>query len=218
MGELVSSMVVLGLVTGLSPFTIACLFVVVDAPRPGRNGVLFLLGDAIALITVMLVVALVFGGKVDTSSTPRTGVLWVQLILGLALVVVAARLERKPKPPPDQPMPAALQKLQNLKPWAALVAGGATTMYPAAAVAASDLVTNDFSTAQRLGATLVFLGLALGLPAIPVILLAVSQGARDRLASWREWLLGNRTKVGGVLGLLVGLSIAVKAGVSLLAS
>src|SRR4051812_13962611 len=149
MSELISSMVVLGLVTGLSPFTMACLFVVADAPKPGRNGVAFLLGDALALIVVMVVVAFVFGGKVDTDTAPRTGVLIGQVVLGAALTLFSVRLFRKPKPDPEAELPTALQKLQNLKPWAAFIAGGATTMYPAAVVAATDLVTNEFTRGQR---------------------------------------------------------------------
>ncbi len=216
MSELISSMVVLGLVTGLSPFTMACLFVVADAPKPGRNGVAFLIGDTLALLVVMGVVGFVLGGKVDSNTAPRTGVLIGQVVLGGLLILFSLRLLRKPKPDPEADLPTALQKLQNLKPWAAFIAGGATTMYPAAVVAATDLVTNQLSRGQRTTAVIVFMLFAIGIPAIPVTLLGVSQKARDRLASWREWLLGNRTSVGGWLGALVGLSIFVKALVALL--
>jgi hypothetical protein len=216
MTELLASMAVLGLVTGLSPFTMGCLFVVVDAPRPGRNGLAFLVGDAAALIVVMFVVGIVLGGKVDPDSDPRTGVLIAQVLLGVVLVVLSVRLLRAPKPSPDAELPAVFRKLQDLGPLAALVAGAATTMYPAAAVAATDIVTNELSRSDRLAAMLVFLVFAIGIPAIPVTYLAVSQSARDRLASWRQALLDNRTVVGGWLGTVVGLTIFLKAVASLL--
>jgi len=215
MGELLGSMVVLGVITGLCPFTLACLFIVADAPRPGRNGVAFLAGDALILAVIMLIAGGVLGGHVRPSTAPATGVLIGQVFIGAALLVIGVVLWRRPTSDGNE-IPAALRKLENLSAFAAFIAGAVMTMYPPAVIAASDLVSNDLDKAQRLVGVLVFFLCAIGIPAAPVAYLATSQSARDRLSEARGWLLSRRTKVGGFALVAIGATIVVKGLVSLL--
>src|SRR3974390_2833373 len=92
MGRAIGDYLPLAVALAINPLPIIALVVILNTPRAGINGVSFVLGWFVALGvvgTIMLVIA----DTADASEGggPAAWVSWTKLVLGLLLLIVAAR-------------------------------------------------------------------------------------------------------------------------------
>lgn len=98
----------------LSPFPIVAVVVVLSAPRGRRNGLAFLVGWLAGLTTLTVVVAAVAGAVVAEGEGSR-GLAWARVVVGVALLALAAKKWRSRPAPGDEPaVPRWIASLDEL--------------------------------------------------------------------------------------------------------
>jgi hypothetical protein len=108
----------------LSPFPVVGVILVLGSSRARTSGVAFASGWLVGLGVLSAIVLALADGADDPSSSAATGVGWVELILGLGLLALAAKKWRS-RPPPDAEveMPRWMAGLDDVAPGRALVLG-----------------------------------------------------------------------------------------------
>ena len=79
----------------LSPVPIIAVILMLGTPKARTNGPAFAVGWVAGLAVVSTIVFLVSGGADDADSATSSGVDWLQLLLGLLFLVMAARQWKK---------------------------------------------------------------------------------------------------------------------------
>lgn len=98
----------------LSPVPIVAVILMLGTPKARRNGPAFALGWVAGLVVVSAVVLLVTGGADDADSATATSVNWVQVALGVLLLVMAARQwGKRPRPGQEPTMPAWMSTIDT---------------------------------------------------------------------------------------------------------
>ncbi len=100
---------------------------------------------------------------------PRRFFLIIRVVLGGVLIVTGLML-RRPAKKEAPPVPKSLQRLRNLRPVAAFIAGILLADYVGPALASLAIATADVSTGGRLAASLLYTLLATGIPATFLII------------------------------------------------
>ncbi len=142
---LVLDLFLIGLVITLEPIPLSAMILLLAAERGVIKGLGYTLGWLLTLVAIVFITVGVTGGKpLIPNSKPSTAALCVKLVLGLLLVVLgyrrqrrAATAERKPKKQPkwmatvDRVNPLGAAGLAFLlQPWV-LVAAGVSTLVEA---------------------------------------------------------------------------------------
>ncbi len=204
-------LLLIGLGITLEPFPLTAFILVLSAEKGTWKGLAFILGWLACLVTVIAAVILATGNNPPKPQTaPSTAVLAAKLALGVVLILIALRTERR-RGRPRKP-PAWLGRLDRLsllsvaglaaflQPWTLVAAGAATVAQARLATLGSYLALTGFC----LLATSSFLCLEL---------YAVFAGARadDRLKRMRVWLDTHQDQVIIALCLLLGFWLAGKS-------
>jgi hypothetical protein len=208
---LVLDLLLIGLGIALEPFPLTAFILVLSAEKGTWKGLAFILGWLACLVAVIAAVILTTGNHPPEPQTaPSTAILAVKLALGVVLILIALRTERR-RGRPRQP-PAWLGRLDRLsllsiaglaaflQPWTLVAAGAATVAQAKLATAGSYLALAGFC----LLATSSFLYLEL---------YAVFAGADAdaRLKRMRGWLDTHQDQVIIALCLLLGFWLAGKS-------
>ncbi len=190
--------------------------------RPLRTGLWFYLG-AFGITLVIGVVAAFVIGDVAASSTPSSPKTWVaviDVIVGLALLLIAVRLARKPV---DQRkldgMVARMGKLAS-SPAIAVVAAGATLANPGGFIplALKTISELDPSAAEYIVEWLFFALVSL-LPLLVamVMLLVARTWTENMLNRLHDWLVAHVMMIAAAIIVLLALSL-LRNGISGLTS
>ena len=217
MGELARTMIVCGLISGTQPLTIMGLLVVLGGHHGRRNAWCFVAGSFTVQAIVLLGSGVVVGGTVDSSSSPGRSLIALRLLSGIALIGLGFYLRRQPQTDPPE-TPKVLQRLTNLGPAAAFVAGVAIADYTGAVLAAVAISTNDVTSQEQVLAWLLYCLLATGLPALAVIFVTRSESARDRLERTIAWVMSNRRPISSWICLVGGVALTGDALIALAAN
>jgi threonine/homoserine/homoserine lactone efflux protein len=208
---LVLDLLLIGLGIALEPFPLMAFILVLSAENGTRKGLAFILGWLACLVAVIAAVILATGNNPPEPQTvPSDAALAVKLALGVVLILVALRKQRR-RDRPRKP-PAWLSKLDRLsllsvaglaaflQPWTLVAAGAATVTDAKLATAGSYLALTGFC----LLATSSFLYLEL---------YAVFAGAKanDRLKRMRDRLDTHQDQVIIAICLLLGFWLAGKS-------
>ena len=196
----------------ISPIPIVAVILMLFSARARVNGPAFLLGWVGGLAVVSAVVyALADAGNAGTSSGASDAVSWLKLLLGILLVLAAARSWRKrPAPGVTPAMPKWMAGIDGLSPAKALGLGVLlSSVNPknlALAIgAAAGLAQLGVSTTDAVVALIVFVVVASATIAGPVVYYLVGgDGARARLDELKDWLAHNNSAVMAVLLLVFG--------------
>ncbi len=119
-----------GLLVSVSPSTIVVFILLLATMRARTNAAAFLIGWSISLIIVFAVSYAVGGARAVQHGSGRTAVEVIEILLGAALAVAAARQWRHR----DQPRTSSgvakkfTARLKRLNPWEALLAPGSTSV------------------------------------------------------------------------------------------
>jgi hypothetical protein len=196
----------------LSPTTLSfSVLALVVGDRPLRTGFWFYLGALTATLAIGVAAAFVIGNAAAShTSTPKTWVAIVDVVAGAALLVVVARVARRPPNPARTT--AMIDRMSKLAtaPIAAIVGAGAALANPGGFI---PLALKDISetnpSAYGYVVEWVFFALVSLLPlALALILLVVARGFALRiLGAARIWLERRATTIALVLVTLIALSL-----------
>jgi hypothetical protein len=219
---LILPLVFLGLMASLSPATIVVFVLVLGTARARVNAVGFLLGWGLSL-------TLVFAGSYalaasDASRTEggRTSVAVAQVLLGVALLVVAARLwrRRQSTPAPTEPSRWGTDRLighmQGLTPVGAAVVGVLKQPW-AITTAAALVVVHHHTTGLRVAiAFALFTVASTATVGLMFLYYAWHPGeAQAQLAALRDRVVEAGPAMGALAGMLVGGFLVIDGLISL---
>ena len=178
------------LVIAFEPIPILGGVLLLTAKRGRPKAVAFALGWASALAIIGLIIVLI-GGKVSTpsGSTSSKASAVLDILLGLALAVVAMRTRAKSRRPGGVETPGWMKRIDTMSPIAAFALGMFLPPYLIAAAVGNDIVRQDLSTAARIVAMSLYVVVgSLGI-LIPILVTVIRPQSSDALlASWRSWL------------------------------
>jgi threonine/homoserine/homoserine lactone efflux protein len=213
MGEAIGDFLPSAVGVAISPLPIVAVVLMLVSQRGRTNGPAFVAGWCIGLAIVGGIVLAVAGG----ASTDTGHATWVDalfLVLGLLLILVAARQWRgRPRGAEEPPTPKWMGALDGFTPVKAAGAGVALsalnpknlllTVAGAAAIAQTGI-----STRQEVASLVVFVVIAsIGVAAPVVIYFAMGDRSQPLLNELKTWLARNNAVIMAVLMLVIGIKL-----------
>lgn len=208
----ISELVLVSLAAMVSPTTLTfCVLTLVLGDRPLRTGAWFFLGAFGATTAVGVAAAFVIGDVASSStSTPKTWVAVLDVVLAVALFVFAGSRLRRPVDP--QTTQAMIERVGEVasSPAVAIVGAGAVLANPGAfipialkAISESDPSSAEYAIEWALFTTISLLPLLAAL----VFLVVAPRTTERLLGSARRWLERHAVTVGYVLVLLLAVAL-----------
>jgi threonine/homoserine/homoserine lactone efflux protein len=213
-GEAIGAVLPLAVGVALSPIPIIAVVLMLATPGGRANGVSFLLGWVVGLAVVGTIVLLVSGGAgAGDTGGPAPWVGIVKLVLGVALVVLAAVQWRRRPRTGDTELPAWMTTIDTFTPVKAAGLGlGLSAVNPKNLLitvgAAAGIAATGTGAGGAAVALAVFVVLGTAGPAVPLVI-DVALGARSGpvLAALRGWLAAHNTAIMCVLLVLIGVKL-----------
>jgi threonine/homoserine/homoserine lactone efflux protein len=209
---------ILGLAAGVavSPLPIVAIILMLATPQGRTNGILFGVGWLAGLAvlgTVVLLLAQPAGASSGGEPAAWTG--WLKLLLGVLLLLAAARQWRgRPAPGAEPEMPKWMAGLDRIRPGGSLGLGallsavnpknGALTIAAAASIAAAGLPGGEEAAVL---AVFVLIG-SVGVLAPLVLYLTAGESAARTLDGWKTWAGDHNAAIMAVLLLIFGVKLA----------
>jgi threonine/homoserine/homoserine lactone efflux protein len=212
-GAVIADVVPLALAVAASPFAIIPAILLLLGPRPRLTAAGFLAGWALGVLAVT-VAATLFADAVDRYGDPPGWAAWARIVLGLALLVLAARRWLTRDANAEQP--AWLRALSEATPGTALRTGvllSAANPKVALLAAAAGLAVGAAALGSRgtLAATAAFTALASLSVAAPLLLhLVAGPRALAPLQQSRAWLERHHVAVVSVVLAAIGVLLLVE--------
>ena len=215
MGEAIGQLLPFAVGVAVSPMPIVAVVLMLVTPRARSNGPAFLLGWIVGIaVAGAIVLAIARPAGAGQQGQPPAWASWLELVLGLLLLVVAVRQWRsRPHGGEEVATPKWMGALETFTP--AKAAGAAVllgTINPknllfiiggAAAVAQTGIPAGQQAVAWAVFTVLASLGVA----APVVIYLAMGKRAAGLLDGLKTWMARNNTAVMAVLCLIVGVKL-----------
>jgi threonine/homoserine/homoserine lactone efflux protein len=214
--DLISTVIPLALVVGLSPLPIMPAVLILMTPRARSNAAAFLAAWLVALTAVVGVAALITGAP-DPDPVSDEGIGWIQVVTGAAFLVLAAlKWLRRPRPGDAKEQPAWMAALDSYMPrqaarlGALLAAANPKNLVMALAAGAEIalLATSPVNVAAAIAVFVVVGSLGVGTPIVMHRMLG--DRAQPALARMKDWLDRNSTALS--VGVLVVLGVLLLAG------
>ena len=222
MQQVIGELLPLALGIAISPIPIIAIILMLITPKARSNGLAFLLGWMAGILIVggiALVVADVAGLSTGSEAASQSQAV-IKLVLGLLLLVVAARQWRsRPKPGEEASLPKWMQTLDTFTPVksfgvAALLSGPNPKNLALNLAAMSIVATAGLSTANQVVALLVVVVIgSLTIIAPLVVYFAGGEKSTEILGGWKSWLSENNAATMAVLLLVLGVAL-VGQGIS----
>lgn len=196
----------------LSPTTLSfSVLALVLGTSPRRTGVWFYLGAVTATLAVGVIGAFVIGDVAASStSSPKTWVAVLDVLLAIALIGWAQRAARRPIAP--EKLDSMIGQMERVasSPAIAIVGAGAVLANPGGfiPIALKNISETDPSAPEYIVQWLFFTIVSLLPLAVAVVMLFVAQRRTERiLVAVRDWLLCNAMKVAAGIAALLALSL-----------
>ena len=225
MGEAIGQMLPSAVGVAISPIPIVAVVLMLVSARGRANGPSFLVGWWVGIALVGAIMLLVAGGAdASEEGEPATWASVLELVLGVLLLLVAARQWRgRPREGEPAEPPKWMSALDRFTPPKAAGAGVLLsglnpknlllTVAGAAAIAQADV-----STGQETVALIVFVLIAsIGVATPIVIYFALGDRAGPLLERLKEWMVHNNAVIMAVLLLIIGVKL-IGDGISGLSS
>jgi threonine/homoserine/homoserine lactone efflux protein len=215
MGQAIGEFLPLAVGVAISPVPIIAVILMLFSDRARQNSLAFLLGWIAGIVAALsILIAIASTQDLSTGGEPSDTVSWVKLILGVLLLLVAVKEWRsRPAPGAEPKMPGWMQKIDSLKPGAALgLAVLLSALNPknllliaagAAAISQANLDSTD-----NVIAVAVFTLIGACTVALPTLAyLFMGSKVQPTLDNAKAWLSANNTAVMAVLMLVIGISL-----------
>ncbi|MFI0484140.1 GAP family protein [Actinomadura sp. 9N215] len=219
MGEVIGQLLPLAVGVAISPIPIIAVILMLLAPRARTTGPGFLAGWAAGIVIATTVLVLIANaiGMNGSAGEPKTPVSWIELLLGVLLLTLAARQwTSRQGDHADAGTPAWMRAVDELTPARAASFGLLLSavnpknliMCVAAGIAISQ---GDMSVGGEVVAVAVFTVIAACTVAVPVAVYAAdAERVRGPLDALKAWLERNSTTVMFMLLLVIGVVLLGK--------
>ena len=212
MGQAIGGSLAFAVGIALSPIPIIAVVLMLTSAKARVNGPLFVLGWLVGLGIVGAIVLAVAGpAGAGKSGSPATWVSWVKIVLGVLLLLVAARQFRsRPRGGEEPDMPKWMTTIDKTTPLAAFglaaALSGANPKNLLLAVAgAAAIAQTGIPGGQQALAYLVFAVIAALGVGIPVgIYFALGERSARLLAGLKDWMSEHNAVIMTVLCLIIG--------------
>jgi threonine/homoserine/homoserine lactone efflux protein len=214
-GEAIGSVLQLGVGVALSPIPIIAVVLMLATPRGRTNGIAFLAGWVAGLAVAGTVVLLLSGGAgAGARGQPATWVTVLKIVLGAALLVLAARQWRgRPGGDEEAALPGWMKTIDTFGAGkSALLAVGLSAINPknlllVVAAAAAIAQTGVGAGGQAISLAVFVLLSTLG-PGIPVVIyLVLGTRSAKLLDALRRWMAAHNDAIMTVLLLIIGVKL-----------
>jgi threonine/homoserine/homoserine lactone efflux protein len=199
----------------LSPIPIIAVVLMLTTQRARVNGTVFIAGW-LAGLAVAGAIALSIAGPADASSSgaPATWVSWLKVVLGAALLLIAAlQFRNRPRKGDRVELPKWMDRVDQIKPLPAaglgVVMGGLNPKNLLLAVAAAAAIAQTgISGGEQAIAYLVFAlvgTLGVGTP----VAIYVAMGARSEkpLSELKDWMAQHNAVITAVICVIIGVKL-----------
>jgi threonine/homoserine/homoserine lactone efflux protein len=215
MAEAIGQVLSLGVGVALSPVPIIAVVLMLGTPRARANGPAFLLGWVIGLAlagTVILLVA--SGADASEDGDPATWVGVLELVLGVLLVLVAARTwQVRPRGDREAELPKWMEAIDRFTAsrsigFGALLSGVNPKNLVLTVGAAAAIAQTGIPAGEQAVALAVFIVVATLGPGIPVaIYFAMGDRAERLLDELKGWMAAHNAAIMAVLCLLIAVKL-----------
>ena len=215
MGEAVGQSLPLAVGVALSPLPIIAVVLMLTSPRARANGPAFVLGWLIGLGVVgALVLALAGPGGASEHGQPAVWVSWLKVVLGLGLLLVAARQFRgRPHEGEEATLPRSMGAIDRFTPGKAL--GGGAVLASAnpknlllAVGAATAIAETGIGGGQQVLAYAVFAVIGtVGVGAPVLLYFAMGKRSAELLGRLKDWMSHNNAVIMAVLCLVIAMKL-----------
>lgn len=198
----------------LSPVPIIAVVLMLATPRGRSNGLAFAIGWIAALTAVTVIVLVVSGGADDSGSDSSTTVNWVKILLGVLLLILAARQWRgRPKEGETASMPKWMDTIDDFSTTKSLATGAALSgvnpkNLALAIAAAASLSQAGLSVGEDSIAIMVFVAIASITVVGPVVAyLVIPERASSFLSGLKDFMAAHNTAIMVVILLIIGVKL-----------
>ena len=218
MGQAIGQILPLAVGVALSPLPIIAVVLMLVTPRARANGPAFVAGWLVGLAIVGAIVLIVAPGATSSSGAPATWVDVLKLLLGLALLALAAKQWRGRPHGEDEPaVPKWMGAIDGFDAAKAFGAGALLSgLNPKnlllAVAAATSIAQADLAGSDEAVAYLVFAVIGtVGVAAPVVIFFAMGDRAAGLLDRLKDWMGHNNAVIMAVLLLVIGAKLVGEA-------
>ena len=212
MAEAIGQVLSLGVGVALSPVPIIAVVLMLGSRRGRVNGPAFVLGWVVGLAVVGTIVLVVAGGAdANEDAEPATWVDVVKLLIGVLLLLVAAKSWRgRPREGETAELPKWMRTIDTFTPArAAGIAAALSGVNPKNLLltvgAAAAIAQTGVDTGEQAVALAVFVLVGTLGPGIPVaIYFALGDRAKRLLDDLKTWMSANNVAIMAVLCLVIG--------------
>jgi threonine/homoserine/homoserine lactone efflux protein len=212
MGAAIGQILGFGIGVALSPLPIIAMVLMLATPRGRSNGPAFLLGWIAGIAIVGgITLAVASGSSTTSSGAPSTGASWVKILLGVLLLLVAARQwKTRPQGDSEPEMPKWMHALDSIAPikavgLGALLSGLNPKNLLLVVGAAAAIASTDTSTSSQIVALIVFIVIgSIGVGAPVAIYFGMGDRSASILAGLRGWMTAHNAAIMMVLCLVIG--------------
>jgi threonine/homoserine/homoserine lactone efflux protein len=210
--EAVGQVLPLAVAVAISPLPIVAVVLMLVTPRGRTNGPAFVVGwiGGLAVLGAILL-AIASGGDANDDNQPADWVSLVELVLGLALLLLSVQQWRgRPRGGEEAPVPKWMGTLDGFTATKSLAAGAVlSSVNPKnlllAIAAAAEIAQTGISEGEQAAAWGVFVLVATAGVAVPVVIyFALGDRAGPVLGSLKGWMARNNRVIMAVLLLVLG--------------
>jgi hypothetical protein len=215
MGEAIGQSLPLAVGVALSPLPIIAVVLMLTSPRARANGPAFVLGWLIGLGVVgALVLALAGPSGASEEGQPAAWVSWLKVVLGLGLLLVAARQFRgRPHEGEEAPLPRSMGAIDRFTPGqavggGAVLAGANPKNLLLAVGAATAIAQTGIAGGQQAIAYAVFAVIgSVGVGAPVILYFAMGKRSAELLGRLKDWMSHNNAVIMAVLCLVIAMKL-----------
>ena len=211
--SLVVTILLLGLLAGLSPATIIVFILVLATTRAKVNAAAFLIGWSVSLVVVFGVSYTVGGTHTLQQGGGRPALEIIEILLGIALIFAASRQwQHRNRPRTNSGVTRNLTaRLQRLNPWQAAIVGILKQPWALTAAAAIVVIRDHAAWEVALIAFIVFTVVSTATVGLTFLYFARRPGeAQDHLEELRDRVVRAGPTIAVVVYLLVALYLIVE--------
>lgn len=214
MGAAIGGALPFAVAVALSPIPIIAVVLMLTTRLARVNGTVFIAGW-LAGLAVVGVIALSIAGPADASSSgaPATWVSWLKVVLGAALLLVAAlQFRNRPRSGDRVELPKWISRVNEIKPLPAAGLGVVMGLNPKnlllGVAAAAAIAQTGISAGEQAIAYLVFaLVGTLGVGTPVGIYLAMGERSEQLLSDLKDWMAQYNAVITAVICLIFGVKL-----------
>ena len=214
MPQAIGHILPIALAVAISSVPIMATILILLSPRRSQSAVPFLIGWVLGIATVVSLCT-AFAQLIPTARSPRrpeTAIGSAEILVGIALIVIAVVAWRRARANPSTTMPKWLNAVGSLGPLASFGVAFALNLRPKGlllAIAAGLALRGDgLTVGESAVAIAIYTVVASSTVAVPIIVtLASPKRMEPRLVSAKEWISRNNGIITAIILVMIGVVI-----------